>query len=330
MPTSTACRSDPWEDGELVFVVVPDGFEAIDHAGEHVGHGFVGSRPRPSRRSGRCERDVAGVDGAGGLERGLNLGQRAAELHAAAEQFAVVWPVNVHLKPGLFRKHARLPVLVEVLRLNHADGLRLHGLKAEGDDVVHAFDNGAALHESGTPAGPNFTGISSPIAAEMVPHEEPFPVKALPNPAKVSRYDPSGRGGRACKHDHGPTGSPRRLRARRTRVRLRRREPRGRNRPPFPALLLTQQRCAVFGKSAEVCSSSPSVTKLAKPSGCPICKTSTPHPLCWRSIPSCMPCGPTTCSTMPGQRSPSRSTTARPSPASRTATVRSPRDGSRN
>ena len=184
---------DPWEDGELVIVVVPDGFEAIDHAGEHVGHGFVGF-PAASGLAvvAGVERDVTGVDGAGGLERGLNLGQRAAELHAAAEQLAVVGPVDVHLEPGLFREHARLPVLVEVLRLNHADGLRLHGLKAEGDDVVHAFDNGASFARKRDARGSELhRHLIPPIAAEMVPHEEPFPVKVLPHPAKVSRYDPS-------------------------------------------------------------------------------------------------------------------------------------------
>ena len=93
------------------------------------------------------------------------------------------------------------------------------------------------------------------------------------------------------------------------------------NRPPFPAFLLTQQRCAVFGKSAEVC----------------FCH----RPRSWRSFdaylqdlhatrleehPSCMPCGPTTAVRCPVAFTLS-STTARPSP-NMDRDPRSPRDGS--
>ena len=144
MPTRRRAVLDPWEDGELVFVVVPDGLEATDHACEHVGHGFVALPAVGLAVVAGVERDVTGVDGAGGWSVASILASERP-VPRCAEQLAVVGPVNVHLKPGLFRKHARLPVLVEVLRLNHADGLRLHGLEAEGDDVVHAFDNGAAF-----------------------------------------------------------------------------------------------------------------------------------------------------------------------------------------
>ena len=54
MPTFDGVPFLIQEDGELVFVVVPDGFEAFDHAGEHVRHGFVGFGRVRSRRSGRC------------------------------------------------------------------------------------------------------------------------------------------------------------------------------------------------------------------------------------------------------------------------------------
>ena len=100
--------------------------------------------------------------------------------------------MDVHLETGFFSEDAGLPVLVEMLGLNHAHRLCFHGLKTEGDDVIHALDNRAALARKRNARGSKLhRHVIPPIAAEMVPHEEPFPVKALPNPAKVSRYDPS-------------------------------------------------------------------------------------------------------------------------------------------
>ena len=53
--------------------------------------------------------------------------------------------MNVHFEIGLVGQHACLPILLEVLGCNHADGLDLHGFETQGDDVVHSFDNGTAF-----------------------------------------------------------------------------------------------------------------------------------------------------------------------------------------
>ena len=137
---------DPREDGEFVFIVVPNGLKALNHAREDVRHGFVGfTAPAGVSVVAGVEGDVPGVDGAGSLEGRLDLGQGAAKFNPAAEQFAVVWSVDVHLKTGLLSENTRLPVLVKVLRLNHPHGLCFHRLKAKGDDVVHALDDRASF-----------------------------------------------------------------------------------------------------------------------------------------------------------------------------------------
>ena len=67
---------DPWEHWELVLVIVPDRFEAFDHAGEDVGHRFVGFTAAAGLTVvSSVERDVPGVDGPGRLERGLDFCQ---------------------------------------------------------------------------------------------------------------------------------------------------------------------------------------------------------------------------------------------------------------
>ena len=137
---------DPREDGELVFFVVPNGIEALNHTGEDVRHGLVGfSSPASLTVVAGVEGDVPGVDGAGGLEGRLDLGQGAAKFNTAAEQFAVVRAVDVHLKTGLLSENTCLPVLIEVLRLDHPNGLSFHRLETEGDDVVHALDDRASF-----------------------------------------------------------------------------------------------------------------------------------------------------------------------------------------
>ena len=52
---------------------------------------------------------------------------------------------DVHLKVRFVGQNASLPVLLEVLRCHHADGLDLHGFKTEGNDVVHSFNDGASF-----------------------------------------------------------------------------------------------------------------------------------------------------------------------------------------
>ena len=91
------------------------------------------------------EGDVPGVDGACRLEGCLNLGQGAPEFNPAAEQFAVVRAVDVHLKAGLVSENTSLPILVKVLRLNHPHSLCFHGFEAKGDDVVHSLDDRASF-----------------------------------------------------------------------------------------------------------------------------------------------------------------------------------------
>ena len=134
------------------------------------------------------------------------------QIDAPTEKFAVVWAVDVHLETGFFSEDAGLPVLVEMLGLNHAHRLCFHGLKTEGDDVIHALDNRAALARRGTPAGPNFTGMSSPSPPKWSPMKNPFRLKRY----QIRRKCPDTtllEGEAVLKHDHGPAGSTRRVRA---------------------------------------------------------------------------------------------------------------------
>ena len=137
---------DPREHRKFVLIVVPDGVDAVDDAGKHVGHLLVG-RLSPSKISvvAGVKRDVAGVDGACRLERGLNFCQGTTSLHLSSQEFRIVRTVDVHLEIGFVGQNTGLPVLFKVLGGDHAHGLHLHGFKAQRDDVVHSLDDGASL-----------------------------------------------------------------------------------------------------------------------------------------------------------------------------------------
>ena len=137
---------DPGEHGEFVFLVVPDFVDAVNDAGEDIGDLLVGSLASAEIAVvAGMKGDVSCIDGAGGLQRGLNFCQRTPAFNSAAEKFRVVRTVNVHLKIGFVGEHTGLPVLFKVLRCHHANGLDLHGFKAQGDDIVHSFHDGAAF-----------------------------------------------------------------------------------------------------------------------------------------------------------------------------------------
>ena len=91
------------------------------------------------------EGDVASVDGPSGLKGRFDFCQRAPALNLAAKQFRIVGAVNVHLEIGLVGQYTSLPVLFKVLRGHHSDRLHFHGLKTQGDDIVHSFNDGSTL-----------------------------------------------------------------------------------------------------------------------------------------------------------------------------------------
>ena len=51
--------------------------------------------------------------------------------------------MDVHFEICFVGENPSLPVLLKVLRGDHADGLYLHGLKSERNDIVHSFYNRA-------------------------------------------------------------------------------------------------------------------------------------------------------------------------------------------
>ena len=53
--------------------------------------------------------------------------------------------MEVHLEVRVPGKYARLPVLIEVLRLDRSHGLYFHRIKPERGDVVHSLDNRPSL-----------------------------------------------------------------------------------------------------------------------------------------------------------------------------------------
>ena len=53
--------------------------------------------------------------------------------------------MEVHLEVRFTRKYARLPVLIEVLRLDRSHGLYFHSIESERGDVVHSLDNRPSL-----------------------------------------------------------------------------------------------------------------------------------------------------------------------------------------
>ena len=136
-------------EGDVLFIlglVTPQLPHPVDHSGEHVGHLLVGFGTRPGGTVRTyVEGDVSGVDHLGGLDRRLHLGECAIALPAITEDLGVIRPVEIHLELGLPRQDARLPVLVEVLRLDGPDGLDLHRLQPERGDIIHPFDDGSPL-----------------------------------------------------------------------------------------------------------------------------------------------------------------------------------------
>ncbi|GIR76852.1 MAG: hypothetical protein CM15mP78_15510 [Candidatus Poseidoniales archaeon] len=137
---------DPREYGEFIFIVVPDFMHAVNNAGEDVGHLLVGGLTSTEITVvAGVEGDVASVDGTCSLEGRFDFCKGAPTLNFATEQFRVVRPVDVHFKVGLVGEHAGLPVLLKVLGGDHADGLHLHGLETQRNDVVHPFHDGATF-----------------------------------------------------------------------------------------------------------------------------------------------------------------------------------------
>ena len=79
---------DPRENGEFVFVIVPNFVNAVHDARKHVRHLLV--RSLSSSKVAvmtRVERDVAGIDGSCGLQGGFDFRQGTASLHPVAEKF---------------------------------------------------------------------------------------------------------------------------------------------------------------------------------------------------------------------------------------------------
>ena len=91
------------------------------------------------------EGDVASVDGSSGLKGRFDFCERTSPLNLAAKQLRVVGAVNVHFEVGLVGEDTCLPVLFKVLRGHHTDRLNFHGLKTQGDDIVHSFNDGSTL-----------------------------------------------------------------------------------------------------------------------------------------------------------------------------------------
>jgi hypothetical protein len=167
---------DPREDWEVVIVVVPYGFEALHHACENVRHVLVGfTATAAGTVVAGVQRDVPRVDGSGGLERRLDLREGATQFYAVPEQFRIIRAVDVHLEACFVGQHPGLPVLVKVLGLNHTNGLNLHGLKTEGDDVVHPFDDGPSLAGQGHASGSKFDAhVHPPSPPKWSPMKNPF------------------------------------------------------------------------------------------------------------------------------------------------------------
>ena len=92
---------DPGEHGEFVFFVVPDFMDAVNDAGEDIGDLLVGSLATADIAVvAGVEGDVSRIDGAGGLQRGLNFCQRAPALNFAAKKFRVIRTCLLYTSPS--------------------------------------------------------------------------------------------------------------------------------------------------------------------------------------------------------------------------------------
>ena len=89
------------------------------------------------------EGDVALIDCSCCLERGFDFGKRTASFDAIAKELGVVRAVDVHLKFSLVGQDTGLPVLFEMIRSDHANGLNFHRFEAKRDDIVHSFNDGS-------------------------------------------------------------------------------------------------------------------------------------------------------------------------------------------
>ena len=93
---------DPWEDWELILVVMPDVVNTLNNAREDVCNLLVGSRATSKVPVVTCvERDVACVDGSRCLQCCLDFGKRSSTLNTIAEKFGIVWSVDVHFEISL-------------------------------------------------------------------------------------------------------------------------------------------------------------------------------------------------------------------------------------
>ena len=129
-----------------VVFVAPDFVHAVDHAGHHVGDALIGFAATTKAEVGSdVVGDVTSVDDLGGLQARLHFGEGALKLAGIAQDLGVVGAVQIHLESGFPRQNTGLPVLVEVMRLDQANGLNFHRFKAKSGDVVHALDDGSTL-----------------------------------------------------------------------------------------------------------------------------------------------------------------------------------------
>ena len=120
--------------------------DTVYNSRKHIGDLFVCFMASAKFAVISCmEGNVASIDGSSSLEGCFYFRKRATTLNFVAQQLGIVRAVDVHLKIRLVCKHAGLPVLFKVLWGNHAHGLNFHGLKTEGNNVVHSFNNCASL-----------------------------------------------------------------------------------------------------------------------------------------------------------------------------------------
>ena len=105
------------------------------------------------------ERDVAGVDGACRLERGLDFCQGTTSLHLSSQEFRIVRTVDVHLEIGFVGQNTGLPVLFKVLGATMRTVCT--SMVSRPNEMMSSIPSTMVrpLHESGTPAGPSLTGI---------------------------------------------------------------------------------------------------------------------------------------------------------------------------
>ena len=93
---------DPWEDWELIFVVMPDVVNTLNNAGEDVRNLLIGSRASSEVSVVTCvECDVTCVDGSRCLQCCLDLGKRSSTFDTVAKKFGIVRSMDVHFEISL-------------------------------------------------------------------------------------------------------------------------------------------------------------------------------------------------------------------------------------